>query len=81
MQKQKEGAVSGLTKGIEGLFKKNKVTYVKGWGQLTGKNEARPWPPARPPPDFLCFSPPAAAPPPAAPPRPRVRRAPLFCCD
>ena len=41
MQKQKEGAVAGLTKGIEGLFKKNKVTYVKGWGQLKGKNEAR----------------------------------------
>lgn len=25
MQKQKDTAVSGLTKGIEGLFKKNKV--------------------------------------------------------
>lgn len=25
MQKQKDEAVSGLTKGIEGLFKKNKV--------------------------------------------------------
>lgn len=30
MMKRKEGIVSGLTKGIEGLFKKNKVTYVKG---------------------------------------------------
>jgi dihydrolipoamide dehydrogenase len=28
-------AVSGLTKGIEGLFKKNKVKYVKGAGALT----------------------------------------------
>ena len=24
-----------MTKGIEGLFKKNKVTYAKGWGSLT----------------------------------------------
>jgi len=39
MQKQKETAVGGLTKGIEGLFKKNKVTYVKGWGKLKGANE------------------------------------------
>lgn len=30
MMKRKEGIVVGLTKGIEGLFKKNKVTYVKG---------------------------------------------------
>eukprot|EP00271_Cylindrocystis_brebissonii_P009002 TRINITY_DN23580_c0_g1_i1.p1 TRINITY_DN23580_c0_g1~~TRINITY_DN23580_c0_g1_i1.p1 ORF type:complete len:517 (+),score=93.38 TRINITY_DN23580_c0_g1_i1:142-1692(+) len=39
MMKQKDGAVAGLTKGIEGLFKKNKVTYVKGHGKLTGPNE------------------------------------------
>jgi len=39
MMSQKEKAVSGLTKGIEGLFKKNKVTYAKGWGKLTGPNE------------------------------------------
>lgn len=32
-------AVTGLTKGIEGLFKKNKVTYVKGWGSLKSGNE------------------------------------------
>eukprot|EP00161_Ancyromonas_sigmoides_P004584 TRINITY_DN14688_c0_g2_i1.p1 TRINITY_DN14688_c0_g2~~TRINITY_DN14688_c0_g2_i1.p1 ORF type:complete len:509 (-),score=306.29 TRINITY_DN14688_c0_g2_i1:30-1469(-) len=32
MMKQKSDAVSGLTKGIEGLFKKNKVEYVRGWG-------------------------------------------------
>jgi dihydrolipoamide dehydrogenase len=38
MQKQKDDAVSGLTKGIEGLFKKNKVEYVKGWGTITGPN-------------------------------------------
>lgn len=39
MQKQKNDAVSGLTKGIEGLFKKNKVQYVKGWGSIKGPNE------------------------------------------
>lgn len=43
MMKHKEGAVSGLTKGIEGLFKKNKVTYVKGTGSLVagGSGEGR----------------------------------------
>lgn len=39
MQAQKTKAVEGLTKGIEGLFKKNKVDYVKGWGKITGANE------------------------------------------
>jgi dihydrolipoamide dehydrogenase len=29
-QKTKESIVTSLTKGIEGLFKKNKVTYLKG---------------------------------------------------
>lgn len=38
MQKQKDDAVSGLTKGIEGLFKKNKVEYVRGWGTIAGPN-------------------------------------------
>ena len=32
---QKAKSVDGLTKGIEGLFKKNKVTYSKGWGSLS----------------------------------------------
>ena len=36
MMAQKSKSVSGLTKGIEGLFKKNKVTYARGWGSLTG---------------------------------------------
>lgn len=27
-----------MTSGIEGLFKKNKVDYIKGWGKLTDKN-------------------------------------------
>lgn len=34
MMKQKEQSVSGLTKGIEGLFKKNKVDYIKGAGSF-----------------------------------------------
>jgi len=39
MMAQKDSAVSGLTKGIEGLFKKNKVTYVKGWGSFKSATE------------------------------------------
>jgi dihydrolipoamide dehydrogenase len=35
MMKAKEKAITGLTKGIEGLFKKNKVTYVVGKGKIT----------------------------------------------
>ena len=37
MMAQKEEAVEGLTKGIEFLFKKNKVEYVKGRGKILGK--------------------------------------------
>jgi dihydrolipoamide dehydrogenase len=36
---RKDKVVQGLTQGIEGLFKKNKVTYVKGTAKLTGKGE------------------------------------------
>jgi dihydrolipoamide dehydrogenase len=32
MQKRKAKVVKGLTTGIEGLFKKNKVDYIKGMG-------------------------------------------------
>ncbi|GLI65185.1 hypothetical protein VaNZ11_008646 [Volvox africanus] len=39
IQKQKDTAVAGLTKGIEGLLKKNKVDYVKGWGKLVSGTE------------------------------------------
>jgi dihydrolipoamide dehydrogenase len=39
MQESKDKAVSGLTAGIEGLFKKNKVDYVKGHGRISGPNE------------------------------------------
>jgi len=38
MMKQKDKSVDQLTKGIEMLFKMNKVTYVKGHGTLTGPN-------------------------------------------
>ena len=37
-QKNKEGIVTSLTKGIEGLFKKNKVTYMKGSGEFVDQN-------------------------------------------
>ena len=36
--KSKESAVTGLTSGIEFLFKKNKVDYIKGWGKFADKN-------------------------------------------
>ncbi|GLJ52221.1 hypothetical protein SUGI_1110790 [Cryptomeria japonica] len=39
MMAQKMKAVTGLTKGIEGLFKKNKVTYVKGAGKIVSGSE------------------------------------------
>lgn len=39
MQNQKLKAVDGLTKGIEGLLKKNKVDYTKGWGKFKSANE------------------------------------------
>jgi dihydrolipoamide dehydrogenase len=36
MMKQKDDSVTGLTKGVEFLFKKNKVDWVKGVGRLAG---------------------------------------------
>ncbi len=39
MMKNKEKAVTVLTKGIEFLFKKNKVTYFKGKGSFKSTNE------------------------------------------
>jgi dihydrolipoamide dehydrogenase len=36
---RKDKVVTSLTQGIEGLFKKNKVTYVAGTGKITGKGE------------------------------------------
>lgn len=34
----KEKSVNGLTSGIEFLFKKNKVDYMKGWGKFSGES-------------------------------------------
>ena len=39
MMEQKDKAVSGLTKGIEMLFKKNKITRYVGHGRLADKNK------------------------------------------
>jgi dihydrolipoamide dehydrogenase len=39
LQKSKDTAVTGLTGGIEYLFKKNGVTYSKGWGKFASANE------------------------------------------
>ncbi|MDE3735384.1 dihydrolipoyl dehydrogenase [Pseudomonas resinovorans] len=36
MMKQKAESVTALTKGIEFLFRKNKVEWVKGWGRIDG---------------------------------------------
>lgn len=41
MMKAKETSVTGLTKGIEYLFKKNGVDYVKGTATLTGEHEVK----------------------------------------
>jgi len=38
MMEQKGTAVKGLTSGIEGLFKKNKVDYIKGFGSISDAN-------------------------------------------
>lgn len=39
LMKSKDKAVSGLTSGIEFLFKKNKVDYIKGWGKFNSPTE------------------------------------------
>jgi dihydrolipoamide dehydrogenase len=41
MMGHKEASVDGLTKGIEGLFKKNNVTYVKGTASISGAGAVR----------------------------------------
>lgn len=41
MMKAKETSVNGLTKGIEFLFKKNGVNYVKGTGTIVGEHEIK----------------------------------------
>src|SRR5512132_974777 len=37
VQARKDKIVKGLTKGVEFLFKKNKIDWIKGTGQLAGK--------------------------------------------
>ena len=37
IMEKKDKIVSGLTQGIEGLFKKNKVTYIKGFAKFKDK--------------------------------------------
>eukprot|EP01100_Stratorugosa_tubuloviscum_P000032 TRINITY_DN100_c0_g1_i1.p1 TRINITY_DN100_c0_g1~~TRINITY_DN100_c0_g1_i1.p1 ORF type:complete len:494 (-),score=266.13 TRINITY_DN100_c0_g1_i1:171-1652(-) len=39
MMKQKQSSVRGLTSGIEYLFKKNSVSWTKGFGRVTNPNE------------------------------------------
>jgi dihydrolipoamide dehydrogenase len=39
MMKSKDKAVTILTKGVEFLLKKNKVTYYKGTGSFKSQNE------------------------------------------
>ena len=39
MQKQKDDSVTALTKGIEFLFKKNKVDWIKGAGRFGGPGQ------------------------------------------
>ena len=39
MMKNKDKAVTVLTKGVEFLFKKNKVTYFKGTGSFKSPNQ------------------------------------------
>ncbi|KAI9830245.1 MAG: D-lactate ferricytochrome c oxidoreductase [Sarea resinae] len=41
MMKAKDTSVSGLTKGIEFLFKKNGVEYVKGTGSFVNEHEVK----------------------------------------
>src|SRR5689334_14933812 len=41
MLKRKTAIVSSLTGGIEGLFKKNKVTYYKGHGSFAGPGQIK----------------------------------------
>ena len=41
LMESKDTAVTGLTKGVEFLFKKNNVNYVKGTATLTGEHEVK----------------------------------------
>ncbi|MEM9780246.1 MAG: dihydrolipoyl dehydrogenase, partial [Pseudomonadota bacterium] len=39
MQGYKQSSVDSNTKGVEFLFKKNKIDWLKGWGKVSGKGE------------------------------------------
>jgi dihydrolipoamide dehydrogenase len=41
MQAYKQDVVNGNTKGIEFLFKKNKVTWLKGWGSVPAAGQVK----------------------------------------
>lgn len=41
MQSYKQDVIDSNTKGIEFLFKKNKVTYVKGWGEIVAAGQVK----------------------------------------
>jgi len=41
MQAYKDDVVGGNTKGIEFLFKKNKVTWLKGWGSVPAAGQVK----------------------------------------
>jgi dihydrolipoamide dehydrogenase len=41
MMKRKDEVTSGLNKGIEGLFKKNKITYIKGFASFVSANNIK----------------------------------------
>jgi dihydrolipoamide dehydrogenase len=41
MLEYKDGVIKANTQGIEFLFKKNKVDYVKGWGQIVSASEVK----------------------------------------
>ena len=42
MQKYKQSTIDTNTKGIEFLFKKNKVTWLKGWGSIPAPGQVKP---------------------------------------
>ncbi len=41
MQAYKQDVVNGNTKGIEFLFKKNKITWLKGWGSIPAAGQVK----------------------------------------
>src|ERR1700759_689155 len=39
MQERKSGVVKSITNGVEFLFKKNKITWLQGWGTIESPNK------------------------------------------